>query len=150
MNERFGTHIGRVVELFRLLDGTSAYSFIDRFPAKPGIYLFLSDGVPERVGRTNNLSKRLKNHLRMDHGSAAYAFKRARQSLGLKATYKKGSGRKELQKDPDFIEVFRAEIERLKTLTVKFVVVEDIAEQYLLELYAAIEYGFGLEEFGNH
>ncbi|TIN66623.1 MAG: hypothetical protein E5Y30_30925 [Mesorhizobium sp.] len=150
MNSVFAKHASNVVELFHRLDDAIAHGFLDKFPPEPGVYLFLEDGTPGRIGRTNNLSQRLKNHLRQDHGSAAYAFKRARQKLGLKPTYRKGSGRKDLQKDPAFVEVFRAEIERLKTLSVKYVVVEDIAEQYLLEIYSAIEYGFALDEFGNH
>lgn len=150
MNSAFAGHIDKVVRLFSALDGSEPHSFLDVFPKAPGIYLFLENGSPERIGRTNNLSQRLKNHLRQDHGSAAYAFKRARAKLGLKATYRKGSGRKDLQNDPKFIEVFRSEIERLKSLSVKYVIVEDIAEQYLLEIYAALEYGFELDEFGNH
>lgn len=150
MNPVFGKHVSRVVELFHQLNSGNTYGFLDKFPTRPGIYLFLEDGTPERIGRTNNLSQRLKNHLRQDHGSAAYAFKRARQKLGLRPTYRKGSSRKDLQRDPAFVEIFRAEIERLKSLSVKYVVVEDTAEQYLLEIYSAIEYGFDLDEFGNH
>lgn len=104
----------------------------------------------ERVGRSNNLRKRLKSHLQANHNSGAYAFKRARDKLGLKATYKKGSGRKDLQRNPEFMDLFRFEIARLRTLNVRYVIVKDPVEQYLLEIYSAIEHGLALDEFGNH
>ena len=150
MNEPFKSHCDNVTRLFATLDACEPVEFVQKFPRDPGVYVFLADGIPERVGRTNNLAQRIKNHLRQDHGSAAYAFKLARKKLGLKATYKKGSGRKDLQKDPSFVAVFRAEIDRLKTLSVRYVVVPEIADQYILEIYAAMEYKLSLDEFGNH
>jgi hypothetical protein len=106
--------------------------------------------VPERIGRSGNLKKRLQGHVRRDHNSAVYAFKRARTRFGSVATYRKGSGRKELQQDPAFFSLFIEEILRLKGLQVKWIVVENDIDQYLLELYAAMEFNLALDEFGNH
>jgi hypothetical protein len=96
------------------------------------------------------LKKRLRSHLVQDHNSGAYAFKRARHRFGTIATYKIGHGRKDLQTNPEFKLLFKEEIDRLRGLQVKWVVVEDDIDQYLLELYAALEFNLALDEFGNH
>lgn len=150
MHQKFSEHLENVVALYAELTEQEAKAFPGGAPAKPGIYLFLHEEKPERVGRSKNLRNRLRNHLRPDHNSGAYAFKRARHRFGTKATYKKGAGRKELQGDPLFYALFLEEIERLKTLTIKWIVVENDVDQYLLELYAAMELDLLLDEFGTH
>jgi len=60
LNSVFAKHANNVVELFHRLDDGKAYGFLDKFPPEPGVYLFLEDGAPERIGRTNNLLQRLR------------------------------------------------------------------------------------------
>lgn len=150
MNALFAEHVSRIPALFADLCAKEAVDFPGLAPASPGVYVFLERGVPERIGRSGNLKKRLQGHVRRDHSSAAYAFKRARTRFGSVATYRKGSGRKELQRDPNFLPLFVEEIQRLKELQVKWIVVENDVDQYLLELYAAMEFELALDEFGNH
>ena len=150
MHQKFSEHLQNIVALYDELMQQQPEAFPGTAPAKPGIYLFLHEGKPERVGRSKSLRNRLRNHLRPDHNSGAYAFKRARRRFGTKATYKKGDGRKELQGNPLFFALFLEEIERLKTLTIKWIVVENDVDQYLLELYAAMELDLPLDEFGTH
>lgn len=146
----FQQHVERVALLFGELDRCVPVAFTDKISSEPGVYLFLEGDTVERVGRSNNLRKRLKSHLQADHNSGAYAFKRARQRLGLSATYRKESSRKVLQQNAEFVLLFREEIARLRSLTVKYVEVSDPVDQYLLELYAAVSYNLPLDEFGNH
>lgn len=53
-------------------------------------------------------------------------------------------------KDQDFLAVFQAAIAEIKTMTVQFLEVSDPIDQYLLELYAAMELGTSTTEFDTH
>jgi hypothetical protein len=46
--------------------------------------------------------------------------------------------------------LFTKHIASLKGLQVKWLVVENDIDQYLLELYVAMEFNLALDEFGNH
>ncbi len=52
--------------------------------------------------------------------------------------------------DQLFRNEFNKQRERLRKFGIKFLVVEDPIDQYLLELYAALEYKTSLTEFHNH
>jgi len=52
--------------------------------------------------------------------------------------------------DPLFRDEFDKQRDRLSKFGIKFLVVEDPIDQYLLELYAALEYKTSLTEFDNH
>jgi hypothetical protein len=149
VNPIFAEHLSRVEKLFDELDNQTPAIYPGAVPSSPGVYVFLDGACAERVGRSGNLKKRLQTHIRRDHNSGSYAFKRARQRYGTVATYKKGTGRKDLQQVPEFDVLFREEIDRIRRLFVKWIVVENDIDQYLLEVYAAIEYGLDLNEFGN-
>ncbi len=52
--------------------------------------------------------------------------------------------------DSPFLTEFTRQIELVKLMQVKFLHVEDPIDQYLLELYAAMEYGTSMSEFDTH
>lgn len=152
MNEKFAASTQAIPALFHKL-ATSPY-FTEKGIAaqkgKSGVYAFFEDDHAIHVGRTRNLMQRLRGHIVRSHYSASFAFKRARRELGVSATYVTKGSRNELVKDPAFAAVFHRHIDILKTLKVRFVEVPDPVQQYLLELYAHIEYGLDLDEFDTH
>jgi hypothetical protein len=117
---------------------------------KAGIYVFYEDGRPAHGGLTRDLCQRLRGHIVRSHYSATYAFKRARRDLNRQATYTTKGSRAELLKDPEFATAFHRHIELLKTLNVRFIEVNDPLQQYLLELYAHLEFNQPLDEFETH
>lgn len=152
MNEQFNRKISGIPALFAQLHSA------EPFPAKgsanlknkPGVYMFLENGVPVHVGRTRNMLGRLRSHVTKNHNAASFAFKCARKETGRAATYKPQGSRKALQSDPEFAPAFHRHIERTKAMTVRFLEVPDPVSQYLLELYASLEYGLELSEFDTH
>lgn len=120
------------------------------FPSHPAIYVFYFDGHPVHVGRSRNLKQRLRGHAANSHYSASFAFKRARAKTGLKATYRKGEGRAALLENAVFASAFAEALAEVKSMTLRHLVVEDPIDQYLLELYAALELGTSLSEFDTH
>ena len=84
------------------------------------------------------------------HYSASFAFKRARTETGIKASYKKGEGREALLANPVFASAFAKALAEVKGMTVRYLVVVDPIDQYLLELYAALELETSLSEFDTH
>ena len=115
------------------------------------IYVLLEDGIAQHVGRTRKLKNRLNGHRASSHYSASYAFKRARKALGLSATYKKSGSREDLMREgSEFRLVFDRELEKVKQMQVKFLLVPNAIDQYFLELYAALEYNTCISEFDTH
>lgn len=117
---------------------------------KAGIYVFYENGKAIHVGRTRNLAQRLRGHITRSHYSASFAFKRARRDLGRVTSYATKGSREDLLKDPEFAAVFHGHIETLKSLQARFIEVPNPIQQYLLELYACLEYGLELDEFDTH
>jgi hypothetical protein len=117
---------------------------------KAGVYVFLEEGVPVHVGRTRNLGGRLRGHITKSHYSASFAFKRTRIEHGKTATYVTKGSRSDLLSDPFFRESFHRQVELVKGMAVLFVEVTDPVQQYLLELYAHLEFGLALDEFDTH
>jgi hypothetical protein len=74
----------------------------------------------------------------------------ARRKLELPATYNKVGARAQLENDPIFRPEFLRQIERIKAMPVRFVEIADPVHQYLVELYAHLEYGLPLDEFDTH
>lgn len=138
--------------LFRELDEAEPMSMAEAKTqgAKSGIYAFVEEGKVVHVGRTRNLKRRLHAHIAKRHNSASFAFKCARRELNRPATYTREGGRGALMTDPAFGKAFEKQIARLKGFQVKFVESKNPVEQYLLELYAHIEYGLLLDEFDTH
>ena len=117
---------------------------------KKGVYAFYDGDSALHVGRTRNLMRRLRGHTLKRHNTATFAFKLTRQILDRQATYRPLGSRLNLMSDPDFKSEFERQLERVKHMGVRFVEVEPPLQQYLLELYAHMEYGLGLDEFDTH
>jgi hypothetical protein len=152
MNPTFASHIEAVPKLFALLK--EANPFVEKGLVaqgkRTGIYAFFENGTPQYVGRTRNLQQRLRGHISANHYTATFAFKMARRTLGLPATYNKVGARAQLQNDPVFRPEFLRQIERVKAMQVRFVEIADPVHQYLVELYAHLEYALPLDEFDTH
>jgi hypothetical protein len=152
MNPIFVSHIEAVPKLFALL--REAVPFVEKGLAtqrkRAGIYAFFENDDPQHVGRTRNLQQRLRGHISANHCTATFAFKMARRKLGLPPSYSKVGARAQLQNDPIFRPEFLRQIERIKAMPVRFVEIADPVHQYLVELYAHLEYGLPLDEFDTH
>ena len=151
MNANFQQHVGKTPQLFADLIAHEPVAIAGgTLPAKPAIYVFYLDGDPVHVGRTRNLRQRIRGHVSKSHYSASFAFKRARSETGFKATYKAGEGRGTLLENPLFAEAFAKALAEIQGMSIQYLVVEDPIEQYLLELYAALELETSLSEFDTH
>jgi hypothetical protein len=152
MNEHFRLATEGIPELFNRLVASEPFTAkgIAAQKGKPGVYVFLEDDVPVHAGRTRNLAGRLRGHISKSHFSASFAFKRTRREQGKVATYVSSGSRSELAKDPIFRQAFYRQIDLIKGMSVRFVEVHDPVQQYLLELYAHLEFGLPLDEFDTH
>ncbi|MGU9980883.1 hypothetical protein ACJ4V0_12665 [Phreatobacter sp. HK31-P] len=153
VNATFESHTSRIPSLFSALD--SAEPFLMQLrrrsaPNAPAVYVLFDDGKPVHIGRTRDLRRRLQDHVTKDHNKASFAFKSARRTLGFKATYKKEGSRKYLMMNQEFIKCFHGNIELLLRMKFKFIEIANSIDQYLLELYAHMEYGLPLDEFDTH
>lgn len=115
-----------------------------------GIYVLYEEGLPVHVGRTRNLRKRLQGHCSQSHYHASFAFKRARIKTGFKADYRPGNSRQVLAQNELFKPVFLEQVETIRKMTYRFLAVNEPVDQYLLELYAAMELGTSMDEFDTH
>jgi len=148
----FQDDVAAIPELFRRLVDSPPVKFRDTSGMKghAGIYAFFEGGNPVHVGRTRNFGGRLRGHVTRSHYSASFAFKRTRVQMERRATYKKEGSRAMLMKDPEFFTAFVSQIALIKGMDVRFVEVEDPVRQYLLEIYATIEFELPLDEFDTH
>jgi len=145
----FAERIGRIPGLFEKLNEATPQPFSSAgLPSKPAVYAFVEDQKILHIGRTGNLKRRIQSHVRPDHHSATFAFKLARE--GQPPTYKKEGSRGVLQQDPEFMQCFTRQIQRLKEMQVKYILVDDPIDQYLLELYAFMSSSLPLDEFDTH
>jgi hypothetical protein len=114
------------------------------FPTIPskGIYVFYEDKKPIYVGRSNRLTKRLREHHAeySTHYSATFAFKLAKKKAGEKGVDLHKT-QKALAKDPVFANIFREERQRVSKMSVRVIEIEDQITQYLFETYAVLELG---------
>jgi hypothetical protein len=139
-------------ELFHSLSNQEARPVTGAgYPKSPAIYVFLEEDRAIHVGRTRNLRQRVAGHISSSHYSASFAFKETRRITdNLKASYKSVGSRSALFAESTFRNEFDKQLVRLRTCTIKFLIVDDPVDQYLLELYAALEYGTSLTEFDTH
>jgi hypothetical protein len=152
MNQRFAAAISVIPQLFHRLSTSDYFTAkgIAVQKGKVGVYAFFENDTAAHVGRTRNLQGRLGGHITQSHFSASYAFKRAPRELDIAATYVTKGSRAELVKDPDFRDCFHRHIEVVRAMNVRFIEVTDPVQQYLLELYAHLEYRLPLDEFDTH
>ncbi|HUZ91483.1 MAG TPA: hypothetical protein VMU78_06245 [Methylocella sp.] len=147
----FAEHVGRIPDLFAKLNEATPLAFSPiGLPQEPAVYAFIEDQKILRIGRTGNLKRRIQSHMKQDHHSASFAFKLAREQFHPKPTYKKEGSRGALQQDTIFMQRFAEQIARLKRMHMKYILIDDPIDQYLLELYASMFYGLALDEFDNH
>lgn len=112
------------------------------------VYVFYDvDGMPCHTGRTRNLQGRVRAHKANSHHSASFAFKRARQALDLKATYRPEGSRQALMNDVIFKDEFDRQREQVGLMKLRYVEIESPIEQHLFELYTALRLGTSLSEF---
>lgn len=152
MNSRFSVHIDRLPAMFaELMDSEElAMVPVTAWKRMGAIYLFTEDGCPVHVGRTRNLYARIRGHLSPSHFSASFVFKQARRTLDLAATYRAGESRSALFADPNFRAKFDSHSQRLRTMTLRYLRVDCPVDQYLLELYTAMELELLVDEFQTH
>ena len=79
--------------------------------------------------------------------SATFAFKRARRALSMFATYKPEGSRSALLRNKEFAAEFERQVACVRTMQVYFIELSDPVAQYLLELYAHMEWKLPLDEF---
>ena len=99
-----------------------------------GCYVFLDDNTPIYVGISRSLVQRLLYHVKgADYYTATLAYRMARAEHGNAQTAK------EAMKDADFMRLFGAKKDFLKTLRVAFIEMNDPIEMYLFEVYCAMQ-----------
>ena len=152
MNAKFRAAMGRAPELMKGLNMARLEEMtkLSRFKKKAGVYLLFEDKNVVHVGRTRNLERRLRGHTANNHHSASFAFKRARRALGARTTYTTKGSRAALMKDPAFAAEFQNQLTRIRKMCFRFLEVSDSVSQYLLELYAHLEFALPLDEFDTH
>jgi len=110
--------------------------------SQKGIYVFFEYRHPMyvgRVGRTNRMGDRIKEHGRPSstHNNAPFAF-----NLAKKAAKRKGidlsKQRVELEKDPTFAKLFSEAKVRVSRMSVRVINIDDPIIQTLFEVYASI------------
>lgn len=147
---RFDEAVTRMPQLFEQLMHCEPFEMKARGEWKGlhAIYIFYDgDGNPCHTGRTRNLQGRVRAHTADSHNSASFAFKRARQSLALKATYRPEGSRANLMRDTVFKTEFDRQREQIGQMRLRYVQIECPIEQHLFELYAALRLGTSLSEF---
>lgn len=152
MNDAAGALSVNVARQFELLMASESRPMRGgpSHPNSGGIYVLYEGDRPVHVGRTRKLRKRLQGHCSESHYHASFAFKRARIETGIKADYRPGNSRVALAADEHFRPVFMRHVALVRTMSYRFLQVDDPVDQYLLELYAAMELGTSMDEFDTH
>jgi predicted GIY-YIG superfamily endonuclease len=109
-----------------------------------GIYVFYENGTAIYVGRSRNITQRIREHQQQSSDSEVFAFliaKRDAEKAGMTLQYKNGKNmtRNELQKYPPFKQIFSDAKKRVAMMKVQVIGIDDPVEQTLFEVYAALE-----------
>lgn len=128
-------------------------------PATYGVYLFSEKGKPRYVGRVglterskraakkfSNFRTRLRGHVRPRHNEGTYAYARTVRSFHHKKLPLAGS-RKANCADPDFMEEFRRQCERIARWDFQVVEITDNRLAAVFEIYAATVLGLRHQTF---
>jgi hypothetical protein len=128
-------------------------------PAAYGVYLFSEKGKPRYVGRVglterskragrkfSNFRTRLRGHVRPRHNEGTYAYARTVRSFHRKGLPLAGS-RKANCADPDFMEEFRHQCERIAGWDFQVVEINDNRLAAVFEIYAATVLGLRHQTF---
>ena len=137
MTKRFWEAIDKMRTLMEELQNEKRYKW-DEYKEAPrrGVYVFYENGKPIYVGRSNNMSRRIREHGAESSArySATFAFKLLRKALKCP----KGS-RSQIEKD--YMDEYRQQRERVRAMTFRAVSVSGQLEQTLFETYAVLEMG---------
>ena len=117
-----------------------------------GVYIFYENEIPVYVGKTDNLARRLNQHISLSSkdNDANFAFKIARLEWLEKNEIEKKITRKFLQNISEFGDIFKNAKSRVSSMKMKYVNIENPYEQYLFEFYAALKTQSIFNEFNNH
>ena len=134
-----------------LLDSPLLQVGSNRELSHPGIYVFYERNQPAYVGITKNVRNRIGNHISGSGAKSAFAFRRAKEALGLgKATYKVEGSRKALIKEDRFREALLKHKNDVRLMEFRALKVDDPLVLYLLELYVALKLDLPVTEFQTH
>ena len=150
MNPIFERRVEKLDETFK---GIMESSPVNRstLPKKGGVYLFSEGPKHLYVGRTKDLRRRIGHHSNPSSKDAPFAFRLAREATGrLKATFTRSGSRKELLKDPKFVNAFSMAKRRVGRMDVRIGVEEDAIGQALLEIYVATALDTPYNDFDTH
>ena len=155
MNAAFAELTSALDPAFRRLMAMDPCKPLGLPPVTPaaGVYVLTEGQKHLYVGRSNRLKKRLSNHCRESatEKMAAFAFRLAREATGLtKATYRPEGSRKELMKNPIFLEAFEAAKARIRSMDVRVVEEAHPVRQCLLEVYVAVSLATPYNDFDTH
>lgn len=152
MNEQFSSRVMALPDRFEQLMQCELMPIAPRpeWKALKAVYAFFEGDTPCYVGRTRNLHGRMTRHVVNSHNSATFAFKEAKRSLGNRIENIQARGRSGLFLDETFQAEFQIQKQRIRLMKLRFVPIEDALDQYLFELYAALELGTPLDEFDTH
>lgn len=128
-------------------------------PAAYGVYLFSEKGKPRYVGRVglterskragkkfSNFRTRLRGHVRPRHNEGTHAYARTVRGFHRKKLPLAGS-RKANCADPDFMEEFRRQCERIASWDFQVVEINDNRLAAVFEIYAATVLGLRHQTF---
>ncbi len=107
---------------------------------KQGISVFLEDGRPRYVGRSDRMRTRILEHGRAgsQHNAATFAFLLATEAAHQKGIDCTARTRAELQNSDDFNPLYDEAKARVRSMEFKVVEVTDPIEQAVFEAYAAL------------
>ena len=155
MKGRFEELATKMPSLLRSLSGQPPITIdnigITKVPQK-GVYVFFESDSPIYVGRSNGMKKRLKEHSQRssDHYSATLAFRITKQAYLKSHKALKRPTNKQLMDDGIFREKFEAAKIRIAKTKIRFIEIEDQAEQALFEIYAALTLNTKYNDFRTH
>ena len=114
-----------------------------------GVYVFFENNKPIYVGRSNRMKARLKEHSQRssDHYSATLAVRIAKKDI---STPYKGKTTKQLMEDSIFHNKFEAAKSKIAKTRIRFIEIEDQAEQAMFEMYAILALNTEFNDFGTH
>ena len=152
MHERFRTMVEALHPSYHKLLAMPAVRATEVQLQTPcgGVYLFSEGDVHLYAGRTKrSLGRRIRDHFGPALDSPL-AWLLTRESTGKKATYKRNGSRKALLEDPAFRAEYDQAKQRIRAMSVRWVVEADPTTQALLEIYVAIATGARYNDFDTH
>jgi predicted GIY-YIG superfamily endonuclease len=155
VNERFKKLTDRMPSLLQSLLKQPPVTIDDigitEVPQK-GVYVFFESDKPIYVGRSNRMKKRLKEHSQIssDHYSATLAFKIAKQEYFKPQKEEKRQTNDQLMKNKHFRGKFEVAKSRIAKTRIRFIEIEEQAEQYMFEFYAQLALETKYNDFSTH